>query len=98
MSQQSKKSKSVLPRLEKVEEGIEQEMPRLQVNPDVLKNLKSQNQAKQQQELRIENRQKVETGQDAMFALKFFTSGAIIGVLSYFLLPYLWKKYIKKQI
>lgn len=72
-------------------------MPRLQVNPEILKNLKSQNQAKQDQETKIVQKQKQETGTDAMFALKFFTSGAIIGVLSYFLLPYLWRKYIKKD-
>lgn len=94
MEQKNKKSKLVNTKLEKVEET---EMPRLQVNPEILKNLKSQNQAKQEQELIIDQTQKNETGRDALFALKFFTSGAIIGILSYFLLPYFYKKYIKKQ-
>lgn len=94
MEQKNKKSKIINTKLEKVEES---DMPRLQVNPEILKNLKSQNQARQYQELQVESVQKNENSQDAMFAIKFFTSGAIIGVLSYFLLPYLWRKYIKKQ-
>lgn len=72
-------------------------MPRLQVDPNILKNLKSQNQAKIELEQQIETKQKCNTGSDALFALKFFTSGAIIGLLGYFLLPYFYKKYIKKS-
>lgn len=92
--EKNKKSKVVPSKLERVEES---EMPRLQVNPEILKNLKSQNQAKQQQELDLEMKQKKDVGQDALYALKFFVSGTIFGVLGYFLLPYLWKKYNKRE-
>jgi F0F1-type ATP synthase assembly protein I len=96
MDGRSKKSKLPEVKLEKVVEE-NQDMPRLNVAPELLPSLQSKTQKARNAENQQKNKEISSTKEDAVYFLKIFVSGVVVAIATYYTVPYVYNKYIKKE-